>query len=73
MSLSTDSSCLNTDVTRKNTSSKKTQSISDFIVAFNTSLLAAGFFGLLSPATSALLHNLSTMGICAKSMTTLNH
>ena len=42
-----------------------------FIVAFNTSLLAAGFFGFLSPSTSALLHNLSTMGICAKSMTPL--
>ena len=42
-----------------------------FIVAFNTSLLAAGFFGLLAPSTSALLHNLSTMGICAKSMTAL--
>ena len=42
-----------------------------FIVAFNTSLLAAGFFGLLAPSTSALLHNLSTMGICAKSMTPL--
>ncbi|MBQ3776487.1 MAG: heavy metal translocating P-type ATPase, partial [Fibrobacter sp.] len=42
-----------------------------FIVAFNTSLLVAGFFGLLAPSTSALLHNLSTMAICAKSMTPL--
>ena len=42
-----------------------------FIVVFNTSLLAAGFFGLLAPSTSALLHNLSTMAICAKSMTPL--
>lgn len=42
-----------------------------FIVAFNTSLLAAGFFGILAPSTSALLHNLSTMAICAKSMTPL--
>ena len=42
-----------------------------FLVAFNTSLLAAGFFGILAPSTSALLHNLSTMAICAKSMTPL--
>ena len=42
-----------------------------FIVVFNTSLLVGGFFGLLSPTTSALLHNVSTMGICAKSMTKL--
>ena len=39
-----------------------------FIVTFNTALLAAGFFGILTPSTSALLHNMSTMGICAKSM-----
>ena len=42
-----------------------------FIVTFNTSLLVGGFFGLLSPTTSAFLHNVSTMGICAKSMTKL--
>lgn len=40
-----------------------------FIVTFNTGLLLGGFFGLLSPATSAFLHNASTMAICAKSMT----
>lgn len=40
-----------------------------FIVAFNTGLLAGGFFGFLSPTTSAFLHNASTMAICAKSMT----
>ena len=39
-----------------------------FIVAFNTALLAGGFFGILAPSTSATLHNLSTMAICAKSM-----
>lgn len=43
-----------------------------FIVAFNTSLLAGGFFGFLSPATSAFLHNASTMAICAKSMTKIS-
>jgi hypothetical protein len=42
-----------------------------FIVVFNTSLLVGGFLGLLSPTTSAFLHNVSTMGICAKSMTKL--
>ena len=42
-----------------------------FIITFNTSLLVGGFFGLLSPTTSAFLHNVSTMGICAKSMTKL--
>lgn len=47
---------------------EKIQANYRFIVAFNTSLLAAGFFGILTPPTSALLHNLSTMGICAKSM-----
>lgn len=47
---------------------KKIQSNYHFIVGFNTSLLAAGFFGILTPPTSALLHNLSTMDICAKSM-----
>lgn len=43
-----------------------------FIVAFNTSLLAGGFFGFLSPTTSAFLHNASTMAICAKSMTKIS-
>ena len=50
---------------------ERIQSNYRFIVAFNTSLLAAGFFGILTPSTSALLHNLSTMAICAKSMTPL--
>lgn len=42
-----------------------------FIVAFNTSLIVLGLFGVLTPSTSALLHNVSTMLICAKSMTPL--
>lgn len=42
-----------------------------FIVTFNTGLLLGGFLGFLSPTTSAFLHNVSTMGICAKSMTKL--
>jgi P-type E1-E2 ATPase len=39
-----------------------------FIALFNSSLLLLGMVGVLSPSSSALLHNLSTMGICAKSM-----
>ena len=42
-----------------------------FIVGFNSTLLALGFFGLISPSTSALLNNASTMMICVKSMTPL--
>ena len=39
-----------------------------FILGFNSALMALGFFGILSPSVSALLHNASTMMICAKSM-----
>ena len=42
-----------------------------FILTFNSSLLVLGLLGVLSPSTSALLHNASTMMICAKSMTPL--
>ncbi len=42
-----------------------------FIVGFNCSLIALGVAGLLPPATSALLHNLSTLAISLKSMTDL--
>ncbi|MFV0414063.1 MAG: heavy metal translocating P-type ATPase [Oscillospiraceae bacterium] len=38
-----------------------------FIVGFNTLLLALGIGNVLTPAASALLHNLSTMGISAAS------
>lgn len=40
-----------------------------FIIAFNSSLLLLGLFGVIAPTTSAFLHNASTMAICAKSMT----
>ena len=43
-----------------------------FIVGFNSALLLGGVFGVLSPAASALLHNVSTMAICMKSMTPLD-
>ncbi|MBQ5702664.1 MAG: heavy metal translocating P-type ATPase [Peptococcaceae bacterium] len=39
-----------------------------FIVTFNTGLLVSGLAGLISPAVSAYLHNLSTMMIGASSM-----
>lgn len=39
-----------------------------FITVFNTGLLLLGMGGVIAPATSALMHNLSTMAICAESM-----
>ena len=42
-----------------------------FIVGFNLSLIVLGVAGILPPATSALLHNMSTLGISLKSMTDL--
>ena len=39
-----------------------------FITLFNSGLLLMGLCGVISPVSSALLHNLSTMGICAGSM-----
>ena len=40
-------------------------------MSFNTALILGGVFGLLPPAASALLHNLSTLGIGLRSMTDL--
>ena len=42
-----------------------------FIVGFNCSLIALGVAGILPPAPSALLHNLSTLAVSMKSMTNL--
>ena len=42
-----------------------------FILGFNSTLLLLGLLSVLPPATSAFLHNASTMAICAKSMTPL--
>ena len=42
-----------------------------FIVGFNCLLIALGVAGILPPATSALLHNLSTLAVSMKSMTNL--
>ena len=41
------------------------------IMSFNTALIVLGLVGVLPPATSALLHNLSTLAIGLKSMTNL--
>lgn len=41
------------------------------IVGFNTALIALGIAGLLPPATSAMLHNGSTVALGLKSMTNL--
>ena len=42
-----------------------------FVIGFNSALIALGALGVLPPATSALLHNLSTLGISVRSMTDL--
>ena len=42
-----------------------------FVLGFNGSLIVLGAAGILPPATSALLHNLSTFGISIRSMTNL--
>lgn len=42
-----------------------------FIIGFNCGLIGLGLVGILPPTTSALLHNMSTLGISAKSMTNL--
>lgn len=42
-----------------------------FIVAFNLMLIISGVAGVIQPTTSALLHNLSTLGISLHGMTNL--
>ena len=42
-----------------------------FVIGFNGGLIALGALGILAPATSATLHNLSTLGISLRSMTSL--
>ncbi len=41
------------------------------IVGINTTLIVLGAMGILTPSTSALLHNMSTLGISLKSMENL--
>ena len=42
-----------------------------FVIGFNGALIALGALGILAPAASAMLHNLSTLGISLHSMTRL--
>ena len=42
-----------------------------FVIGFNSSLIVLGALGVLSPATSATLHNLSTLAVSLRSMTNL--
>jgi heavy metal translocating P-type ATPase len=42
-----------------------------FVIGFNGGLIVLGALGILPPATSAMLHNLSTLGISLRSMTNL--
>lgn len=50
---------------------RRIQSNYRFVIGFNGALLALGVAGVLSPATSATLHNLSTLGVSLRSMSPL--
>ncbi|MFR7485653.1 MAG: heavy metal translocating P-type ATPase [Acutalibacter sp.] len=42
-----------------------------FVIGFNGALIGLGMAGILPPATSAMLHNLSTLGVSLHSMSVL--
>ena len=42
-----------------------------FIVGFNSGLIVLGVAGIIQSTLSALLHNMSTLGISLRSMTSL--
>ena len=42
-----------------------------FVIGFNSALIGLGVAGILSPAASAMLHNLSTLGVSLHSMSAL--
>ena len=42
-----------------------------FVIGFNGALIGLGAAGVLPPATSAMLHNLSTLGVSLRSMSAL--
>ena len=50
---------------------KRIRSNYRFVIGFNGGLIALGAAGVLAPATSAMLHNLSTLGVSLHSMTNL--
>ena len=42
-----------------------------FVIGFNSALIALGMAGIIPPATSATLHNISTLGVSLRSMSRL--
>lgn len=61
-------------VTLRKISAKLQQRIAQnyrFVLGFNGALIALGAIGIMPPATSALLHNTSTLGVAMHSMTNL--
>ena len=54
-----------------NSLQKRVHANNRFVLTFNSALIALGALGILQPASSAMLHNLSTIGISLKSMTNL--
>ena len=42
-----------------------------FVIGFNGTLIALGMAGIISPAISATLHNVSTLGVSLRSMSAL--
>ncbi len=50
---------------------RRIQSNYRFVIGFNGGLIGLGVAGVLPPATSAMLHNLSTLGVSLRSMTNL--
>lgn len=54
-----------------NALSRRVSSNYRFVLGFNGGLIVLGAAGLLQPTSSALLHNLSTLGISLRSMTDL--
>jgi len=50
---------------------KRVSSNYRFVLSFNSALILLGALGILPPAASAMLHNLSTLGISLHSMTDL--
>ena len=42
-----------------------------FVIGFNGALIGLGAAGVLAPASSAMLHNLSTLAVSLRSMTNL--
>lgn len=50
---------------------ERIQSNYRFVIGFNGTLIGLGLAGILSPAASAALHNISTLGVSLRSMSAL--